>query len=140
MGANNDPWEQVAEPARSELRALYADLGAEVPFSSKRLAERWAKLTAEAWAMADGVSQEAAVLAVRRRTGTGRRPTRQVVASAARRQALQIDTAAKALSTLRELTGRTNGHGNGHHGDDLAARLLALPVLSPSPSGQEAGS
>jgi hypothetical protein len=129
MDANNGQWEGVAEPVRSELRVLFGELEAEVGLS-KALARRWAKLTAETWATTDAVSQEAAVLAVRRRTGRGRRPTKQVVFAAAKRQALQIDTAAKALATLRDLAGR-NGH---HPADNLAARILALPVLSPPPA------
>jgi hypothetical protein len=109
MTAENALWPELPEFARSELLELYEDLRAEVGFSG-RLASRWARLVAEAWVATDGVSQEAAIISVRRRLRRGRAKTRQVVATATKRQALQIDTVDKALRTLRELA-----QGNGHH-------------------------
>lgn len=105
MGANACPWETVAEPVRAELRALFEEIVAEVGCSTP-LALRWAKMTVETWAVAGSLSQEAAVLAIRRRLGRGRRPTRAVVSQAAKRQALELDSADKALRSLRDLAGR----------------------------------
>jgi hypothetical protein len=132
MGTNC-PWETVVEPARSELCAIFADLLAEVGDATP-VARRWAKMTAEVWAVAGSLSQEAAVLAIRRRTGRGRRPTRAVVSQAAKRQALEIDSADKALRGLRDLAGRK---GQPAADDDLRDRMLSLPRLSPDSAETE---
>lgn len=63
----------------------------------------------------------------RREHGRGRRPALDQVNRLLKRVGLDFGSFDQALRRLEELSKR-NGH---HAGDDLAARLLALPPLSP---------
>ena len=87
----------------------------------------WARLTAESWWTAREASGAAIREGVKRWRGTGRRPTSQAVDRRLKRQGLGVSTLDAMLRRLEALASK-NGHAPG---DDLAERLMRLPVLSP---------
>ncbi|OGL26561.1 MAG: hypothetical protein A3G44_15640 [Candidatus Rokubacteria bacterium RIFCSPLOWO2_12_FULL_73_47] len=98
-------WGDLPEPVRRELRAIYRDLRREYRVPPSRLSRRLLKAAAEAWAVADAVSGEAAQVALARRGGRGRRPSAGQVRTAAKRQGLQLLTLREALGRLEALAG-----------------------------------
>jgi hypothetical protein len=127
MDAGAAPWSNVREPViRDELRAIYAALLVELGTTPTRPhVLRWTKLTAEACAATYALSEEAAQVALRRHYGRGRRPTRQLAAQMAKRQALQVETCERMLRTLRELASAPTRSSSAD--SSLGERLLSLP-------------
>ena len=83
-------WQDIPEPARGELRAIYRDLRAEFPLR-RRLAKRWAALVAESWLVTAATSKTAVLVALKHHVGRGRRPNKRELGQAAKRQWLQVD-------------------------------------------------
>jgi len=109
-------WDDTPPPVRKALRAVYRELRAEHAGLTSPLAKRYAKSTAELWAVTDALSQEAAVLALTRKTGQGRRANRRLVQQAAKRQALHLGSLDGALAKLAAIVAK-----------DRAKKLAVLP-------------
>lgn len=121
-------WAALPRSERTELLRFYRALLARTGASpSDLLVCEWARLTAEAWWTAREASGAAVREGVKRWRGTGRRPTSQAVDRRLKRAGLGVSTLDAMLRRLEALAGK-NGHAPG---DDLADRLLRLPVLSP---------
>jgi hypothetical protein len=113
-------WQHVPPAQQAELRMIYCDLLAQYGLTrvrSRRLARRYAKTAAEILATVDVVSEEAAVLALRRQAGRGRRPSLKRVRASGKTAGLQLKSLQAALGRLEALAG-PNGHGQ-----DLATRF-----------------
>jgi hypothetical protein len=105
------PWQEVPQPVRRRLRAIYHDLNARYDLRD-RLTYRLAKQVCELWLVVEGVSLEAAQTSEQRRWGKGRKATRLRVNATAKRQGQHLETLTKTLERLEALAGKHGTHTN----------------------------
>lgn len=120
------PWQDVPQPLRGRLRAIYHDLNARYDLRD-RLTYRLAKQVCELWLVVEGVSLEAAQTSEQRRWGRGRKATRQRVNATAKRQGQHLETLTKTLEQLEALAGRNDRRPTS------GADLLALHRTTRAP-------